>query len=87
MAQQTDAEVHEDSAQALINSHHTENMPEAVLAGWKCGYKKFPNSTENVITVYENDSKDMAYAINAMEDAGYDVINVHFDRGVVEFMK
>jgi len=80
-------EIHDGSASALIDSEHTEVMPDSVLVGWKCGLKMMPNSTENVVTVHENDSKDMAFAINEMEAAGYEVINVHFDRGVVEFMK
>lgn len=81
----TDA--HDGTADALLESEHAAVMPDTVLVGWKCGLKTLPNSTENVVTVHENDGKDMAYAINEMESAGYEVVNVHFDRGVVEFMK
>jgi len=86
MAQQT-AEVHEGTASALLNSRHTEVMPDSVLAGWKCGLKQTPNKFNDIATVHEESSMDMAYAVNAMEDAGYSVVNIHFDSGVVEFQQ
>ena len=79
--------LHNGSAETILETKHAGLMPDAVLQGWKCGYKLIQNSTENIVTVHENDKKDMAYAINAMEDAGYEVVNVHFERGVVEFMQ
>jgi hypothetical protein len=80
-------QIHEKVAPALIDSEHADVIPDDVLAGWKCGLKMVPNSTENIVTVHENDNKDMAFAINEMESVGYEVVNVHFDSGVVEFMK
>jgi len=78
---------HEGTASVLLNSDHADTMPDSVLYGWKCGLRQTPDGHNDVVTVYENDSKDMAYAVNAMEDAGYEVVNIHFDRGVVEFQQ
>ena len=60
-------------------------LPDAVTAGWECEITE--GERHVYVHVHEAEDKSTAYAIGAMQEAGWEVVCVDFDDRLVSFFQ